>query len=105
MALPGADPTPGITSSRFKVTRRVGAGGMGVVFEAWDEELGVRSALKTLTGFDPNALYLFKNEFRALADISHPNLVALYELFSEQGQWFFSMEYVEGVHFLEFLRS
>ncbi len=105
MALPGADPSPGIVSNRFRVTRRVGAGGMGVVFEAWDEELGVRSALKTLTGFDPNALYLFKNEFRSLADISHPNLVSLYELFSEQGQWFFSMEYVEGVHFLEFLRS
>jgi serine/threonine protein kinase len=101
---PGADSFPGIASDRFRVIRRIGEGGMGVVYEAWDEERDVRSALKTMTGFDPGRIYLFKNEFRSLADVSHPNLVALYELFSEQGQWFFSMEYVEGVHFLEYVR-
>jgi serine/threonine protein kinase/tetratricopeptide (TPR) repeat protein len=86
------------------VIRRIGAGGMGVVHEAWDKERNIRVALKTLTGLDPRALQLFKNEFRALADVSHPNLAALYEFFAEEGQWFFSMEYVEGGHFLEHVR-
>ncbi len=104
MVMPNVDLCPAIASSRFRVTRRVGEGGMGIVYEAWDQERNVRSALKTLTRVNPDALYLFKNEFRSLADMSHPNLVALYELFQEEGQWFFSMEYVEGVHFLEFVR-
>jgi serine/threonine protein kinase/tetratricopeptide (TPR) repeat protein len=89
------------TNDRFDVVRRIGAGGMGVVYEAWDKQQGLRVALKTLPGLDPRALYLFKNEFRFLADVSHPNLAALYELFSDEGQWFFTMEYVDGVHLLE----
>lgn len=97
-------PDSDIANTRFRVIRRIGEGGMGIVFEVWDEERGVRTALKTLTGFHPDALYLFKNEFRSLADISHPNLVALYELFSGSGQSFFTMEFVEGVHFLEFVK-
>lgn len=96
---------PAIASRRFKILRRIGAGGMGVVYEAWDRERNIRTALKTLGGFDPEALYLFKNEFRSLADVSHPHLVALYELFADEGQWFFSMEYVEGTHFLEYVRQ
>ena len=77
---------------------------MGVVYEAWDKVREVRVALKTLNGLTPGALQLFKHEFRALADVSHPNLASLYELFAEDGQWFFSMEYVEGGHFLEQVR-
>ncbi len=76
---------------------------MGVVYEAWDKERNIRVALKTLSGLDQLSLRLFKNEFRALADLSHPNLATLFELFSEDGQWYFSMEYVEGVHFLEYV--
>ncbi len=76
---------------------------MGVVYEAWDKNRNTRVALKTLTGLHPQALQLFKNEFRALADVSHPNLAALHELFFED-QWFFSMEYVEGGHFLDYVR-
>ena len=90
-------------NDRFDVVRQVGAGAMGVVYEAWDKERNTRVALKTLTGLHPQALQLFKNEFRALADVSHSNLAALHELFFDD-QWFFSMEYVEGGHFLDFVR-
>ena len=98
------DPFPDFAPSRFRLIRLIGSGGMGVVYEAWDKQREIRTALKVLTGLDPDALYLFKNEFRSLADMSHPNLVGLHELFFEQGKWFFTMEFVEGGHFLEVVR-
>jgi len=52
----------------------------GVVYEAHDHQRGHRVALKTLCRPDPDALYRFKREFRQLAEISHPNIVRLYDL-------------------------
>ncbi|HEY3256795.1 MAG TPA: protein kinase, partial [Polyangiaceae bacterium] len=88
-------PTPG-TFGRFVVTRRVGAGGMGVVYEAFDPLRATRVALKALTRITPASVALFKNEFRSLADVHHPNLVTLYDLFEHDRRWFFTMEFVEG---------
>jgi eukaryotic-like serine/threonine-protein kinase len=90
-------------TERFSIIRRLGAGGMGVVYEAYDRERDVRVALKTLRRFDARELYRFKREFRALADVIHPNLVALHELIGVGEQWFFTMEIVHGVHFLDFV--
>ena len=74
-----------LNAVRFTLVRRLGAGGMGVVYEAYDQQRGELVALKTMRRVDPLALVRFKHEFRALCDISHPNLVNLYELVRGRG--------------------
>ncbi len=93
-----------VGTERFHVLRRLGKGGMGVVYEALDLERNERVALKTLRRLSANAVLRFKTEFRALQDLDHPNLVKLGELFEDAGQWFFTMELIEGVSFLEYVR-
>lgn len=92
-------------SSRFEVRERLGGGGMGEVFVAFDRERGQTVALKTLRQIDPRAIFQFKREFRTLADLSHPNLVGLYDLVNEGELWFFTMELVDGLDFLSYVRG
>ncbi len=89
---------------RFELVGELGRGGMGVVYEVRDRERGVRLALKGLRRVGPRAILRLKREFRAAADLHHPNLVRLHELFEDSGAWCFTMELVDGVDFLRWVR-
>ncbi len=83
--------------TRYDVVRPLGEGGMGVVYEAMDRRRQRRVALKVLRQRERGSLYRFKREFRAAADLLHPNLVRLYDLgASRSGEAFFTMELIEG---------
>ncbi len=91
-------------SERFEVLARLGSGATGVVYSAHDREAGGRVALKVLKNVAPDSIADFKQEFRALADLDHPNLVRLGELIADHDRWLFTMELVEGVDFITFTR-
>src|SRR5689334_8125794 len=92
-------------SDRFVIERQLGQGRMGAVYLAYDRKLGGRVALKVLLSVDAAGIYRFKKEFRALADVTHRNLVTLHELFSEGDRWFFTMEFVEGKDLLTYVHG
>jgi len=78
---------------------------MGVVYQAMDRDRHIHVALKTMRSFSPDGLLRFKREFRMLSNLRHPNLVTLGELLEEGGQWFLTMELVDGVDFLAYVRT
>jgi hypothetical protein len=86
--------------TRFEILGPLGAGGVGLVYEARDRESGDLVAIKTLHDVTPESLYRLKREFRMLQGLEHPNLCQHYELFEHGGRWFIAMERVEGVELL-----
>lgn len=96
---------PGIIAGRYRVLARLGGGSFGDVYRVSDEVAGGGElALKILRSSDPLALHYFKREFRSLADTYHPNIVKLRELLAYQDRWMFTMEFVDGVDLLRFLK-
>ncbi len=75
---------------------------MGIVYEAWDRHRERLVALKTLRRMQPKDLLRFKNEYRLLRDLHHPNLIELGELVEHEGNWFFSMELIDGVNIVRY---
>lgn len=92
-----------LDNERYAVLRRIGAGGMGVVYEVLDHKSGQRLALKTISNPNVEKIFQLKREFRALADLSHPNLVTLYDLVADADGCFFTMELLDGQDLLAYL--
>ncbi len=94
----------------YELIREIGRGGFGVVYEARHLKHANRVALKTLpTGqsseeINVDRLHRFRNEFRRLSEINHPNLVGMQSLEVDGRQWFFTMDLIEGVDFLSYVR-
>lgn len=88
---------------RFRIVRGIGEGGMGVVYEAYDDQRRGLVALKSLRRLDGGAVYRLKHEFRLASNVLHPNLCKLHELFFD-GAWFFTMELVQGEPFDRWVR-
>jgi hypothetical protein len=90
-------------SARYEVLAELGHGGMGFVYHVLDRARGEEVALKTLRSASPNSLRQFKQEFRSIADVAHPNLVTLYEMEEQHGELWFTMELVRGMDFLRYV--
>ena len=88
----------------FRIIRELGRGGMGIVYEAEQESLQRRVALKVLpfaSLMSQNEIERFNNEARAAAMLTHPNIVSVYSVGSERGLNYYAMELVDGVSLAE----
>ncbi|HEU4692631.1 MAG TPA: protein kinase, partial [Vicinamibacterales bacterium] len=91
----------------YAITRKLGAGAMGVVYEARDERLQRTVALKTMSSLasDETARKRFWREARAAASVNHPNVCQIYEIGEDRGELFIAMELLEGDALAERLKQ
>jgi tetratricopeptide (TPR) repeat protein/tRNA A-37 threonylcarbamoyl transferase component Bud32 len=98
--------------SRYRILRTLGAGGMGVVYQSWDDELGVAVALKVIKPevmADPEAAQelerRFKRELLLARQVTHKNVVRIHDIGDVDGVKYLTMPYIEGDDLASMLRE
>ena len=88
-----------VFDGRYRIVRKLGAGGMADVYLAEDQELGRRVAIKILNdrhAHDEQFVERFRREAKNAAGLSHPNIVSIYDRGEAEGSYYIAMEYLEG---------
>lgn len=92
-------------AQRFELRDKLGEGGMGVVYRAFDRALGKEIALKRMRGVGAGDVLTLKAEFRARAAVQHKGIVQLYELVVDGDDCFLTMELVDGTDLVSWVRG
>ena len=98
--------TVGTKLNHYKILAKLGAGGMGEVYRAEDSRLGREVAIKVLPeslAEDAESLNRFEREARALASLSHPNILTIYDVGVDQGIHFAVMELLKGTTLRDYI--
>jgi serine/threonine-protein kinase len=96
-----------VLAARYRIVAPLGQGGMGEVYRAEDLALGQAVALKFLPerlAADPDRLARFRNEVKVARQVSHPNVCHVYDIGEVGGQFFLTMEYIDGEDLATLLR-
>src|SRR6188472_3029647 len=99
MAVTGDTLIDSVFDGRYRIIRKLGAGGMANVYLAEDQELGRRVAIKILDdrhAADDSFIERFRREAKNAAGLSHPNIVSIYDRGEAEGTYYIAMEYLDG---------
>jgi beta-lactam-binding protein with PASTA domain/predicted Ser/Thr protein kinase len=108
MAVTGDTLIDSVFDGRYRIIRKLGAGGMANVYLAEDQELGRRVAIKILDGrhaADDSFIERFRREAKNAAGLSHPNIVSIYDRGEAEGTYYIAMEYLAGRSLKELISS